>query len=56
MALLQELLTWDTREANNYREHIREYNSAVAFTSVGMEIELPSGWKWPITVTGYMAR
>jgi hypothetical protein len=25
----------DTREANNYGEHIREYNSAVAFASVG---------------------
>jgi hypothetical protein len=39
-ALLRELLTGDTHEANNYREHIREYNSAMAFASVGAEIRL----------------
>jgi hypothetical protein len=38
--LLRELLTGDTREANNYREHIRECNSAMAFASVGAEIRL----------------
>jgi hypothetical protein len=40
-ALLRELLTGDTREANNYTEHIQEYNSAMAFSSLGAEIKSP---------------
>jgi hypothetical protein len=42
-AVLRLLLTEDTREANNYREHIEGYNSAVAFASMGAEIISPSG-------------
>jgi hypothetical protein len=40
---LRELLTEDTREAKNCKEHIREYNLAVAFASMGAEIESPAG-------------
>jgi hypothetical protein len=43
MALLREQLTGDTREANNYRKHTWEYNSAVAFASMGAEIKSPPG-------------
>jgi hypothetical protein len=32
-----------TREANNYREPIREYNSAMAFASAGAEVKSPPG-------------
>jgi hypothetical protein len=38
--LLRELLTGDKREADNYREHIREYNSAMTFASMSAEIRL----------------
>ena len=40
---LRELLTRDTREAKNGREHMREYNSAMAFVSMGAEIKSPPG-------------
>jgi hypothetical protein len=39
--LLTELLTGNT--ANNYREYIREYNSAMAFASMGADIKSPPG-------------
>jgi hypothetical protein len=38
-----ELLTGDTRETNNYTEHAREYNPAMAFASMGGEIKSPPG-------------
>jgi hypothetical protein len=41
--LLIALLREDTREANNSREHVREYNSAVAFASIDAEIKSPPG-------------
>jgi hypothetical protein len=41
MDLLQELLTGDTREANNYREHNREDNSVMEFPSECPEIKFP---------------
>jgi hypothetical protein len=31
------------RETNNYREHLREENSAMAFASMGAKFKLPSG-------------
>jgi hypothetical protein len=37
----RELSTGDTREANNYREHMREYNSAMAFKSMSVENKPP---------------
>jgi hypothetical protein len=42
-APLRELLTGDTREANNYREHTQEYDSGMRFASVGAELKLPPG-------------
>jgi hypothetical protein len=36
-AVLLELLTRDTREANNYAEHIREDCLSMAFASAGAE-------------------
>jgi hypothetical protein len=39
--LLKELLTEITPEERNYRDHIREYNSALAFASMGAEIKPP---------------
>jgi flagellar biosynthesis GTPase FlhF len=41
--LLTELLMGNTPEANNYREYIREYNSAMAFASMGADIKSPPG-------------
>jgi hypothetical protein len=41
--LLRQLLTGNTREANNYREPIREANSAMVFASMVAEINLQSG-------------
>jgi hypothetical protein len=38
---LRELLTGHTREASNFKEHIRVYNLAVAFESMGAEIKSP---------------
>jgi hypothetical protein len=43
MAPLQELLTKDMPKANNHREHIEKYNSAMVFTSIGTEIKSPPG-------------
>ncbi|GBN28214.1 hypothetical protein AVEN_191800-1 [Araneus ventricosus] len=36
---LQDLLTSDSLESKNYRKHIREYNSALAFASIGAQIK-----------------
>jgi hypothetical protein len=43
LALVLQLLTGDSREENNYREHIWEYTSAVVFVSMGVEIKSPPG-------------
>jgi hypothetical protein len=42
-AVLRELNTWDTCESGTYRKPIYEYNSSVAFASVGAEIISPHG-------------
>jgi hypothetical protein len=52
--LLRELLTGDTREANSYREQIREYSSAMAFATMGVEIK--SSPEIVHTTSGYTAR
>ncbi|XP_042905358.2 uncharacterized protein [Parasteatoda tepidariorum] len=41
--LLQKLLSDNSIEARNYRNHIREYNSALAFASFGAHIKPPPG-------------
>ncbi|XP_053150109.1 uncharacterized protein LOC128344287 [Hemicordylus capensis] len=41
--LLKELLLTQSTEAKNYREHIREYNAALALASMGAEINTPPG-------------
>jgi hypothetical protein len=41
--LLKKLLTEITPEARNYQDHIREYNSALAFALMGAEIKPPPG-------------
>jgi hypothetical protein len=43
MALLWQLLTGNTREANNYSEHIQGCSSAMVFTKMGAEIKSPPG-------------
>lgn len=41
---LRALLIGGSRESNNFREHIRRYNSANAFASMGAKIEdMPPG-------------
>jgi hypothetical protein len=55
VALLRELLIGDTREENNYGEHIRvqEYNSAVTFASMGSEIKsLPGNGPYNFRIHG----
>ena len=37
--MLERLFTASTLEAKQFREHIRQYNAAVAFTSLGAEID-----------------
>uniref|UniRef100_A0A8C4X2J5 C2H2-type domain-containing protein n=1 Tax=Erpetoichthys calabaricus TaxID=27687 RepID=A0A8C4X2J5_ERPCA len=41
--LLQDLLTGKNPLSRNYCDHIREYNSALAFASMGAHIAQPSG-------------
>ncbi|GBM58541.1 hypothetical protein AVEN_268613-1 [Araneus ventricosus] len=41
--LFKELLCSNSQEAKNYRQHIREYNAALAFVSMGVEIKAPPG-------------
>ncbi|GBO07294.1 hypothetical protein AVEN_103926-1 [Araneus ventricosus] len=41
--LLKELLTNNSLEARNYQQHIREYNAALAFASIGAEVKSPPG-------------
>ncbi|XP_053147640.1 uncharacterized protein LOC128343121 [Hemicordylus capensis] len=41
--LLKELILTQSTEAKNYREHIREYNAALALASMGAEINTPPG-------------
>jgi hypothetical protein len=41
--LSRELLIGDTSEANNYGEHISEYNSTMAFVSIGVDSKPPYG-------------
>jgi hypothetical protein len=41
IALLQDLLIWDTGKTNNYREHIQVYNSKMAFTLMDTKIKSP---------------
>lgn len=41
--LLKNLLSQNNPEAINYRKHIREYNAALAFASMGANIKAPSG-------------
>ena len=36
---LRDLLEWQTPEAKQFRNHIRKYNNAFAFTSVGAKID-----------------
>jgi hypothetical protein len=38
--LLWEPLSADTREANNYREHVQEYNSVMTFASITTKITI----------------
>ncbi|GBN31405.1 hypothetical protein AVEN_105324-1 [Araneus ventricosus] len=38
---LKELLCSNSQEAKNYRQHIQEYNAALAFASMGTEIKSP---------------
>ncbi|GBM87461.1 hypothetical protein AVEN_9560-1 [Araneus ventricosus] len=41
--LFKELLCSNSQEAKNYRQHIREYNAALAFATIGTEIKAPPG-------------
>ncbi|GBO22923.1 hypothetical protein AVEN_119396-1 [Araneus ventricosus] len=41
--ILKKLLTSDSLESKNYRKHIREYNSSLAFASMGAQITPPPG-------------
>ncbi|GBL89911.1 hypothetical protein AVEN_178339-1 [Araneus ventricosus] len=41
--LLKTLLTENSPDAKNYRQRIREYNSAFAFASMGAQIKPPRG-------------
>ncbi|GBN96392.1 hypothetical protein AVEN_7481-1 [Araneus ventricosus] len=41
--LLKELLINNSLEARNYQNHIREYNAALAFASMGAEVKSPPG-------------
>ncbi|GBM29649.1 hypothetical protein AVEN_125296-1 [Araneus ventricosus] len=41
--ILKDLLTSDSLESKNYRKHIREYNSDLAFASMGAQIKPPPG-------------
>ncbi|GBL73408.1 hypothetical protein AVEN_159419-1 [Araneus ventricosus] len=41
--LLKALLTENSPDGKNYRQRIREYNSALAFASMGAQIEIPRG-------------
>ncbi|GBO05696.1 hypothetical protein AVEN_195053-1 [Araneus ventricosus] len=41
--LLKALLTENSPDAKNYRQRIREYNSAFAFASMGAQIKPPRG-------------
>jgi hypothetical protein len=43
MSLLRLPLTGYTREANNYGQYIRQYNSAMAFGPMGTQMESPDG-------------
>lgn len=38
-----ELVTGFIRESRNFREHIRSYNSALAFASMGAQVSQPPG-------------
>ncbi|GBM60311.1 hypothetical protein AVEN_108099-1 [Araneus ventricosus] len=37
--LFKELFCSNSQEAKNYRQHIREYNAALTFASMGAEIK-----------------
>ncbi|GBO33109.1 hypothetical protein AVEN_73612-1 [Araneus ventricosus] len=41
--ILKDLLTSDSLESKNYWKHTREYNSALAFASMGAQIQPPPG-------------
>ncbi|GBN79933.1 hypothetical protein AVEN_236474-1 [Araneus ventricosus] len=41
--LLKELLTNNPLEVRNYQQHIRDYNAALAFVSMGAEVKAPPG-------------
>lgn len=41
--ILIDLLCSDSSEAKNFRRHIRSYNAALAFASMGAEMKLPPG-------------
>ena len=40
---IYNLLTADTEEARHFREHIRLYNSSLAFASMGANLDVPPG-------------
>jgi hypothetical protein len=50
MAVLKELLLADTREAHNYREHIRAMSFAAVVAEIKLHMEIIH------TVCGYTAR
>jgi hypothetical protein len=54
MVLLREMPTRDTREASNYREHIRDYNSAVVSYQYSRRLNLHL--EMVHTVSGYTAK
>ncbi|GBN24511.1 hypothetical protein AVEN_245857-1 [Araneus ventricosus] len=41
--LFKKFLTDNSLEARNYQQHIREYNAALAFASMGAEVKGPPG-------------
>jgi hypothetical protein len=43
LQVLRQLLPVEIHEAKTYREYVQEYNLAMVFTSMGMEIKLPPG-------------
>ncbi|GBM23212.1 hypothetical protein AVEN_159890-1 [Araneus ventricosus] len=47
--LLKELLTNNSLEARNYQQHIREYNAALAFASMGGHKS--TSWRWSILLS-----
>ncbi|GBN24309.1 hypothetical protein AVEN_89360-1 [Araneus ventricosus] len=51
--LLKELLTNNSLEARNYQNHIREYNTALAFASMGAEVKsLPGNGPYCFRIHG----